>query len=172
MGWIATSLNMLQPMLPMKCCHGVTVSTSQRKRVCTQLFTFAKWERWHADGTGQVSSPSMSCLPADQDILPKDLEGLTHTIPILRQTLTKYLYLITWFPGDSCRLVSYIKLVFRNVQNRFGAYSRWRSPVAPWVSHHLIREPTFGTTNHANTTFTPQVGCACDPHSDGHRDNM
>lgn len=65
--------------------------------------------------------------------------------------------------------MSYMEVVFRNVQNRFGAYSRQRSPVAPWVSHQLIREPTFGTVNHAHTTFTPQVGCACDPHSDGHK---
>lgn len=124
-GWIATSLNMSQPMLPMKCCHGVTVSTSQRKRVWTQLFTFAKCKRCRADGTVLFFSltwtlPRSSLDPVkptgqfSKHVLSASRRGhpsqryggfnthnsYTHAAT-LTQTLTKYLYLMTWFPGDS-----------------------------------------------------------------------
>lgn len=169
---------MLQPVLPIKRCPGVTVSTSLRKCYWMQFFTFSKWERCQDFGTVFSKYGFFSFTwtlirtlldPVETIVqLSKDLEGLTHTIPIFNYSHTSLPNICTlWHDSletvrDLCPTSNYCLIMGRAGLEPISVSMIERED-APWISHQLIRGLTYRTNNHVHTTSTPEVRCKWDP---------
>lgn len=86
----------------------------------------------------------MPCLPADEDILPKDLEGLTHTIPRFTSSHISLPNTCTLLHdsqrtlSDLCPTSTYCLGMERTGLEPISVAFIERKDV-PWISHQLIR---------------------------------